>query len=205
MSAEIVFITGTDTDVGKTIFTAALAGLLRRDGVNVAALKPICSGGRADARLLRHCAGAGLPLATVNPWHFRAAMAPVLAARLERRRVRLRTVVASIQRTARRFEVVLVEGAGGLLSPLGENFDSRDLIVALRATPVIVTPNRLGAVNQALLVLAALPKRFAARARVVLVGQPRPDRASRHNRALLAERLGEERIVEFPWLGPRPR
>ena len=58
----------------------------------------------------------------------------------------------------KRFDVLLIEGAGGLLSPLGENFNSRDLIVALRATPIVVAQNRLGAVNQVLLTLEALPK-----------------------------------------------
>jgi dethiobiotin synthetase len=205
MRSEILFITGTDTGVGKTIVTATLAWVLRQNDCAVAALKPICSGGRADARLIRRLAGTKLPLDTVNPWHFRAPIAPVLAARAERRRVTGREVVAHIKRVAKRFPVTLVEGAGGLLSPLGEDFDSRDLIVALEATPIIVCPNQLGAVNQVLLVLAALPKKFAARAGIVLVTQPRPDRASRSNQALLAERLGPDRILEFPWLSERSR
>ena len=79
------------------------------------ALKPICSGGRSDARLLHAAAGKVLPLDGVNPWHFRAALAPVLAARKEKKRVRLRQVVTHIRRVAKGFEVVIIEGAGGLL------------------------------------------------------------------------------------------
>ena len=123
--ARILFITGTDTGVGKTVFAAVATLLLRRRGVRVAALKPICSGGREDARLLHAAAGRVLSLDEVNPWHFRAALAPTLAARRENRLVLLRPVVAHIRRAAKRFEVVIVEGAGGLLSPLGEKFDSR--------------------------------------------------------------------------------
>jgi len=205
MSARVIFVTGTDTGTGKTFFAATLASLLRHRGVNVAALKPVCSGGRGDARVLQRLAGAGLTLDEVNPWHFRAALAPVLAARSERKPVRLRQVVAQVQRMAKRFEMLVIEGAGGLLSPMGEDFDSRDLIVALHASPIIVCPNRLGAVNQVLLVLAALPKPFAKQASIVLVMPRKPDIASRTNKALLAEKIGAERICEMPWLDRRKK
>lgn len=203
--ARIHFITGTDTDVGKTIFAAVATILLRQHGVNVAALKPICSGGRADARLLHAAAGKVLPLDQVNPWHFRAPLAPVLAARQEKRRVRLPDVVTHIQRIAKGFEVTVVEGAGGLLSPLGAGFDSRDLIQALKATPIIVCPNKLGAVNQVRLVLEALPRRTAARTRVVLVNPAKPDAASRSNPGLLQEFVDPRRLLVLPWLGGKRR
>jgi dethiobiotin synthetase len=201
--AQILFITGTDTGVGKTFFSAVAVHVLREHGVNVAGLKPVCAGSRDDARVLQEISRAQLTLDEVNPWHFRAALAPVLAARQAGKRVRLREVVAHIRRVAKRFDVVVVEGAGGLLSPLGEDFDSRDLLVALDAQPIIVCPNRLGAVGQVLLVLAALPEKFAARAGVVLVKQAKPDRASRTNKKLLAEKIGAARIYELPWLGRR--
>lgn len=197
---QIIFITGTDTGVGKTVFAALATAYLRQRGFRVAALKPLCSGGRGDAKILHAAAGKVLSLDEVNPWHFRAALAPVLAARLEGKRVRLREVVARIRRVAKNFDVVVVEGAGGLLSPLGEGFDSRDLMVALKATPIIVAANKLGAVNQVRLVLAALPARLAAVARVVLVQQPRPDAASRTNLKLLREFVPASRLRVMPWV-----
>jgi len=200
MVAQIIFVTGTDTGVGKTVLIVLLTRHLREQGVRVAALKPICSGDRGDARALRRAAGKALALDEVNPWHFRAPLAPLLAARKERKRVRLREVVAHMRRMGKRFDVVLVEGVGGLLSPLGEGFDSRDLIVALRAQPIVVCPNRLGAVNQALLVLNALPRRMAVHAPVVLVSPRKPDAASRTNPKLLAEILGAPRVCVLPWL-----
>ena len=142
------------------MLTALLARYLRERGVNVAALKPVCSGGRDDARALHAALDGALSLDEINPWHFRAPMAPLLAARRERKRVRLADVLAHVRAMQKRFDVVLIEGAGGLLSPLGEDFDSRDLIAALRATPIVVCPNRLGAVNQVLLTLEALPRNF---------------------------------------------
>src|SRR5207244_10083399 len=118
MGSRILFITGTDTGVGKTVLTSLLARHLRERGVAVAALKPICSGGRADARVLHFSQNGAVTLDEINPWHFRAPLAPLLAARREHRRVDLAKVLAHVRRVQRRFEVILVEGAGGLLSPL---------------------------------------------------------------------------------------
>jgi dethiobiotin synthetase len=200
MAAQILFITGTDTGVGKTVLAAQITRHLRAQGVRVAALKPICSGDRNDARALQKAAGQVLSLNEVNPWYFRSPLAPLLAARKERKRVRRREVVAHIRWVGKRFDVVVVEGAGGLLSPLGEGFDSRDLIVALCAKPIVVCPNRLGAVNQALLVLEALPRGLAKYTTVMLVSPRKLDAASRANPKLLAERLGAQRVRVLPWL-----
>ena len=201
MKSAILFVTGSDTGVGKTVLATLLTRHLLEQGFRVAGLKPICSGGRGDALALREAAGRILTLDEVNPWHFRAATAPLLAARRERRRVRLPEVVAQVQRIARQFDVVVVEGAGGLFSPLGEGFDSRDLIRALRAAPVIVCPDRLGGVNQAMLVLAALPPKVARAAPVVLVEPSRRVVAGKGNAEVLAEFIGPNRVHSMPWLG----
>jgi len=203
MKRTTFFITGTDTGVGKTVLTALLARHLRERGVSAAALKPICSGSRDDARALRAAMNGALTPDEINPWHFRAPLAPLLAARRERRRVGLADVLAHVRTMQRRFDVLLVEGAGGLLSPLGENFDSRDLIAALRATPIVVCPNRLGAVNQVLLTLAALPRSVSCRARVVLMSPSKPDASTNTNVSLLAEFLDAKRIFCLPRLGGR--
>jgi len=199
MKQDIFFITGTDTGVGKTVLTALLVRYLRERGVKVAALKPVCSGGRDDARVLQTALNGTLTLNEINPWHFRAPIAPLLAARRERKSVKLSQALAHVRAVRRRFDVLLVEGAGGLLSPLGEDFDSRDLLVALRATPWVVCPNRLGAVNQVLLTLKALPRSAAARARVVLISPLKPDVSAKTNAGLLAECFDEKRIFLLPW------
>lgn len=198
---RIVVVTGSDTGVGKTVLTAWLTRRLREVGVNAVALKPLCSGGRGDAAALYAANDGALTLDEVNPWHFRAALAPVLAARREGRGVRLAEVVAHVRSVARRFEVVLVEGAGGLLSPLGEGFDTRDWVASLDALPIVVVPNRLGAVSQALLVREALSKSARARARVVLVSQRQQDAASRTNVTLLKELAPDAVVFRLPWFG----
>lgn len=200
VAAHILFVTGTDTGVGKTVFTALLTAHLRTHGVQAVALKPVSSGNRGDARALRRAADGALSLEEVNPWHFRAPLAPLAAARRERRRVRLRAVLQHIRAVGARFEVVLVEGAGGLLSPLGEDFDSRDLIAALGAKVFVVCPNRLGAVNQTLLAFEALPARLQADATAVLVSPRRANSVCRVNLELLAEKLGRRRVISMPWV-----
>ena len=196
---QTFFITGTDTGVGKTVLTALLTRFLRERGINVAALKPVCSGGRADARVLRAAMNGALTLDEINPWHFRAPIAPLLAARKENQRVKLPQALAHTRAMQKRFDVLLVEGAGGLLSPLGENFNSRDLISSLPAVPIVVAQNKLGAVNHILLTLEALPKNLRAKGRIVLFSQPKPDVSAKFNAKLLAEFI-KANIFLLPWL-----
>jgi dethiobiotin synthetase len=200
---QTFFITGTDTGVGKTVLTALLAAFLRERGARVAALKPVCSGGRADAVALHAALAGALPLDEINPWHFRAPMAPLLAAQLEKKSMKLAEVASHIRATGKNFDAVLVEGAGGLLSPLGEDVNSRNLISALRATPIVVAQNKLGAVNHILLTLEALPKNRRSRARVVLMSPPTLDAATQSNEKLLAQFVSPGKIFTMPWLGQK--
>jgi dethiobiotin synthase len=194
-----------------------LTRFLRASEINAAALKPVCSGNRADARKIfaalngavevpspkSKVQSSGLSLDEINPWHFRAPVAPLLAAKLEKKSVKLSQVVTRARAMQKRFDILLVEGAGGLLSPLGENFDSRDLILALRATPIIVASNKLGAMNHILLALEALPKNLRAKTRVVLVSPRKPDAATNLNVKLLAQFFSAKKIFSLPWLGKK--
>ena len=195
---RIIVITGTDTGVGKTVLTALLARRLHARGRSVAALKPICSGGRDDARMLRRALRNALTLDEINPWHFRAPLAPLLAARMETRRIELREVVAHVHATALQHDITLVEGAGGLLSPLGERFSSREMIGALNAEVMVVAQNRLGVINQVRLTFEGLPPLIAARARLVLMSPPRKDLATKTNVELLPEFMPPEHITVLP-------
>jgi dethiobiotin synthetase len=200
---QTLFITGTDTGVGKTVLTALLTRSLREHGVNAAALKPVCSGTRADARALHAAMNGALTLDEINPWHFRAPIAPLLAARKENQRVKLSQVLAHARAMQKRFDVVLVEGAGGLLSPLGENFNARDLILAFRARPIIVAQNKIGAVNHIRLTFEALPENFRLKAKIVLMSPPKPDAAATSNVKLLEQFLSRGKILSLPWLGEK--
>ena len=127
----------------------------RQTGGRFRAVKPFCSGGREDAEALFAAQGGMVPMDEINPWHFRAPLAPLVAARRQGVRVTLEEATAFLRRSARGRDRLLVEGAGGLLSPLGEGFTARELIRATRARVLVVCPDRLGAINQSLLVFAA--------------------------------------------------
>lgn len=196
------FITGTDTGVGKTVLTVLLTRHLRARGIPVRAVKPFCSGGREDAEALHAAQGGSEALDAINPWHFRVALTPLLAARREHRRIVRKDAEAYLKTAAAGHGVLLIEGAGGLLSPLGIGFNARDLIASLDATPLVVCPNRLGAINQALLVLDAIPGNAGTRARLILMEARIPDAASRTNPRLLRELIGPDRVFLLPWFHP---
>jgi len=194
----ILFVTGTDTGIGKTVLAVMIVRFLQAAGVPVAAFKPVCSGGRNDARQLREALGGEPPLDAINPWYYRAPLAPNLAARREGRRLRLAQVLDHLRAQRPAEGMMLIEGAGGLLSPLGEDFDSRDLLLALRAVPIVVCPNRLGALNQVRLVLEALPPVRVAQARVVLAPPPKRDGATEVNAGCLTRFFPANRITVLP-------
>lgn len=162
------------------------------------ALKPFCSGGREDARILRKAMGASVALDEINPWHFRAPLAPLVAARKEGRSISLSSALKFVRSAGAERDHLIIEGAGGLLSPLGDGFNALDLMKELRCRPVIVCPNRLGAINQILLVQSALTTGLRRRAVWVLMAGPRETMVTRTNSLLIRELLGPDRFVELP-------
>ncbi|MBL9173562.1 MAG: dethiobiotin synthase [Verrucomicrobiales bacterium] len=198
--SRIIFVSGNDTGVGKTVLSVLLIRHLRRTGRRAVALKPFCSGGREDAEALFRAQAGEVDLERINPWHFRAPLSPAVAARRERRRIELRSVMAHLRQESRGRETLVVEGAGGLLSPLGGGYSARDLIRRLGAMPLVVCPNRLGVLNQALLVLEALPESVRAQARLVLMQPEDPDPSTASNPGELRALLGPGRVFVLPRL-----
>jgi len=155
-TGKIIFITGTDTGVGKTVFTSLLLHHLRSSGVHALAMKPFCSGGRGDVRLLRAMQDGELSEDEINPFYFPEPIAPLVSARRHKRRISLADVVRRIKAKLARCECVLIEGSGGLLVPLGEKYFVSDLIRSLNCEVIIVSRNRLGTINHTLLTLSVL-------------------------------------------------
>lgn len=204
--SKLVLVSGTGTGVGKTVVTWTLARRATDRGLTVAALKPLCSGGREDARILHAAGPADLSLDDVNPWHFRAALAPLMAARREGRIVDLSEVLAFLRGARRRGGWLLVEGAGGLRSPLGERFDALDLVERLEAVPVVVGVNRLGVLNDLVLSVEALSRPLRQRSVIVVAeGQGHRSVVARTNLEWLRERFGPDRVIEMPWIPDWPR
>jgi len=157
-----LFITGTDTGVGKTFVGCALAHALRARGRRVAVMKPIETGVGdvpEDAARLRAAADDGAPLDVICPLRFDAPLAPSVAARLEGRTIDVGELVDAIGRRARAADVLLVEGAGGLLVPVDGRTTWADVAARAGLPLLIVAANRLGTVNH-----CALTARVAAAA-----------------------------------------
>jgi dethiobiotin synthetase len=148
-----LFVTGTDTGVGKTFVTAALLTELRRRGLKAAAFKPIAcgEGGREDARIYGRIMNDEVSLDVINPVYLRHPLAPSVAARLERRAIDLAKVFAKYKLLAGRYSPVLVEGAGGFLVPIRRGYFVADLARDLKLPLLIVARAGLGTINHTLL------------------------------------------------------
>ncbi len=180
------FITGTDTGVGKTFVACALLRAFAARGIVAAGLKPLSCGGRADVRALRRLSAGRPPLEVVNPVALARPLAPAAQPHPA-----WREIVAKMRTSLRHpafagAEVVLVEGAGGLLCPVDGSRTMRDLAVALRWPIVLVAADQLGALNHILLTIEAAERSGLEVAAVYLNRLPGPhDRACASNRHLL--------------------
>jgi dethiobiotin synthetase len=198
-----VFVTGTDTGVGKTVVACALVRGLRARGIDAGAMKPIETGvgpeGPADAIALRAAAGARDPLADVCPQQFALAAAPAVASRAHGGAVDLAAIDAAWLRLRARREFLVVEGAGGLLVPIAAQLSMADLAARLALPLLVVARAALGTINHTRLTLAAAAARGLRVAGVVIshAGGALPD-ADVANLVLLREELGALRIGEIP-------
>jgi dethiobiotin synthetase len=178
------FITGTDTGVGKTVVTAALARCLSRRGPCVGVMKPVETGqpdghaAASDAERLRAASGASDPLEVVSPYRFPQPLAPLAAARLAGAEINPDHIRGCFEELARRHSTVLVEGIGGGLVPLSKDCDTRELIARLNLPCLVVGRASLGGVNHALLTVEALRRRRIELVGIVLNSPAEPDRDS---------------------------
>ena len=196
-------MTGTDTGVGKTVVTAAIALALRARGVDVGVVKPIQTGGYdddpcGDAMLLKSWIGLEESPEEITPFSFRAPLAPLVAARLEEKTVNVRHVASTTRRLAAKHAFVLVEGVGGLLVPLTEGVTAIALVSALELPLLIVARAGLGTINHTLLTIAAAHAAGLTVAGVVLNG--REDESTATNAELIESLGGAEVLARIPWL-----
>jgi len=162
------FITGTDTGVGKTFFTALLTRSLRRAGFDTGALKPICCGPREDVHILRAAADGQLTPDEINPVFFDLPVAPLVAARADKREVDLDGLSAWFQRLRPQRRSWLVEGAGGWLVPITREKTVADLAAIIGLPVLVVVANRLGCLNHTLLTIESIRARGLECAGLVL-------------------------------------
>ena len=177
MKTAGLFITATDTDVGKTYVTCMIAREMRRRGVRVGAYKPACSGSDtgpegeprwSDVQALVDACGGGFPAEHVCPQRFIAPLAPPVAARTEGRVVDAGLLRSGAEWWRGRVQLLLVEGAGGLLAPISETDLVADVAADLRFPLVIVARLGLGTINHTLLTIEAAERRRLPIAGIVL-------------------------------------
>lgn len=207
------FVTGTDTDVGKTRFGAALLRAWRRLGVQPVGLKPIATGSQDDALRLQEAAEAKIPLWEINPFFFRCPAAPAIAAEGEARQLNLAEVAERVRPMLARFSYAVVEGVGGWKTPLTPTETVSDLASGLGLPVVVVALCRLGVLSHALLTVESIRSTGLTPMGILLNGFSEPSTKVRaQTAAWLSRQAGlpvagfrEARELESdppPWLLP---
>jgi len=186
-----LFLTGTDTNVGKSYVASLLVRALRGQGRDCVGLKPICCGDREDAILLHAAADGAIEINDINPVWLRTPAAPYTAALIENRNIDMALIREGYERARARHESVIVEGAGGWLVPIARDYYVADLAVEMGLPVAVVVANRLGAINHALLTVQAVRARDLECAGIIL-NHPseEEDIATTTNRGVLEEFAG---------------
>jgi len=204
--AKAIFITGTDTGVGKSIASAALALLLRRQGLRVGVMKPVTSGcperdGKRiseDAELMAF--GAGIELTPdCTPYLLKEPLAPSVSAELEGVRIDFQVIKEAYQRLAAQYDYLIVEGAGGLMVPLAGGLLIADLVAALNLPIAVVARPNLGTVNHTLLTTFAA-RTMGLEVKGVIVNRypEQPDQASAYAPHMISSLSGALLLGTFP-------
>lgn len=204
-----IFITGTDTGVGKTLVSAALALALKKQGGQVGVMKPIetgisCSNSDlSDAARLRAVIGTEDQLQAVCPYRFTSPVAPLAAAQAERRPIDPDIIRKTYRLLADRYDYMVIEGVGGVLVPITSNTDVTDLIAQLKLPAVIVGRSGLGGINHARLTIEALRRRKIRIVALVLnQTEPVATKTERTQERTTLELLQKQ--AGIPVLGPLP-
>lgn len=159
-----LFITGTDTGVGKTLVAGAIARIWRRQGHRVGVFKPVATGCRrereglvsADAEFLAWCADCDYPLSVVTPITYATGAAPAACEKAERRSVDLEHIVNTYRYVCGQCDMIVVEGIGGVRVPISQGVDVLDLAAGMKLPVVIVARPGLGTINHTLLTVDAV-------------------------------------------------
>ena len=151
-----LFITGTDTGVGKTRTVVQLLRLLRASGTSCAGMKPICCGDRQDAELLLAAGGVGLTIDDVNPVWLRTPAAPIVGSLTEEVSIDIERILAAFHALQNQVEHVIVEGVGGWLVPIRSDYFVSDLAVEMKLPVLLVAQNRLGCLNHTALTVRSI-------------------------------------------------
>ena len=206
-----IFLTGTDTEVGKTVVSAALLVALRARGLDAGYIKPVGTDGLAEAGRLvspdlafvRQVSGLEIPAALGSPLCLRNPLSPLAAARLEGVELRLEEILGSIRAGLAQHRFTVVEGVGGIMGPLTERHLVLDLMADLGLPVVVAARPGLGTINHTLLTIGAARARGLAVAGFIFSGPDPslpPDPAIAQNSRLITEFSGAPFLGSLAWL-----
>jgi dethiobiotin synthetase len=216
MNRRGVFVTGTDTDVGKTVVTAGLLLGLKAAGVDVGYLKPVASGAldtpeglvSPDSLFIRQVVGLTDPWEQMNPICLRQPLCPLVAGRLDGVRISVATVRNLLRQTLGRHRFTVVEGVGGVMVPLTSRLILLDLMVELDLPVLVVARPGLGTINHSLLTINAVRDRGLKVLGFCFSGpnpQAPPDPAIPHNPGLITDFSGVPFLGTLPWQPQGPQ
>lgn len=195
-----IFITGTGTEIGKTVIAGGIAASLKHAGLNVGVMKPISTGDTTDAQFLKHAAQVDDPLTLINPTHLRYPLAPSVSARLEGKQIDLLTIKAAFTKLKKKYDFLIVEGVGGIAVPIKDDFLVAHLISQLKLPILIVADAGLGSINHTVLTVA-FAKQFDLQIAGIVLNLYCPETAG------LAEQTNPaeiERLTQVPVIGVVP-
>ncbi len=169
------FITGTDTGIGKTCFTAGLAQAMKTSGIDVGVMKPFATGTpqktgyqSEDVQVLADASGTKDDESLVNPYFFPIPVSPYMAANKMKVTIDIKTVLDRFEKLQSVHNVMLVEGIGGIMTPLLKDYCVADLIKDMNLEALIVAGSRVGTVNHTLLTCDAC-KKYGIKARGIVI------------------------------------
>lgn len=199
-----IFVTGTDTGVGKTVVSAALAWTLKGSGNRVAVIKPVQTGtnsdGLMDIEFIQRVIGTNHPLDNVCPYRFSLPLAPSVASRLAGEKIDLKKINSAFYNLSSNHDVVIVEGAGGLLVPITDDYLMSDLARDLGLHLIIVTRPDLGTLSHTLLTTESAKLRGLKILGIVINKFPlNPGIAERTNPELILKMTGEPIVGVLPF------
>ncbi len=203
------FVTGTDTEIGKTHVACLLLKQYAAQGLKVIGMKPIAAGCELvndewvndDVQRLIAASNVKAPIDLINPYRFKEPIAPHLAAENAGVTIQIETILDAFQQLSAMADVVIVEGAGGFLVPLNKNDSMADLAMALGVPTILVVGMRLGCINHSLLTVEAIKARgLALHGWVANHIDPEMD-VQKENIRTITEQLGLEPMMVSEWVG----
>jgi dethiobiotin synthetase len=210
MNINGLFITGTDTGVGKTIVAGAIAAYLGSNGKDVGVMKPVETGCKknggelvpVDAKFLRRASNATDFLGAICPYRFTEPLAPAVAAKITGKKIDTRLIVKVYKALARQHNAVIVEGAGGLMVPLYEKYLNLDLAAELGLPLIIVARPGLGTINHTLLTVEAARSRGLDIFGIILnhTAKKADGVAEKTNVGVIRELSGVKRVCSMPFV-----